>query len=78
MRLDQSIMAGFGVSEDDVRMFASSNVGLYGVDVSRLSKYLLVQLTSAWKHRTINTFAVTDVIQSLEGMRLRISHCFCE
>jgi hypothetical protein len=29
---------------------------------------LLVQLTSAWKYRTINTFAITDVIQHLEGL----------
>lgn len=28
---------------------------------------MLAQLTSASKHRTINTFAVTDVIQRLEG-----------
>ncbi|AXW63458.1 hypothetical protein CJO94_12065 [Ralstonia solanacearum] len=68
MTLDQTIMIGFGVSEEDVQAFVSSNVGLCGVDTSRLSKYLLVQLASARKHRTLNTFAVTDVIQYLEGV----------
>lgn len=60
-------MAGFGVSEHDVRSFIESNAGLSGIDTSRLSKFLHVQLTSAWKHRTLNTFAITDVIQHLEG-----------
>ncbi|ARK76830.1 hypothetical protein BOC39_25545 [Burkholderia pseudomallei] len=67
MCLDPSIMAGFGISDDDIKSFMASNAGLYGIDTSRLSRFLLAQLTSAWKHRTINTFAVTDVIQHLEG-----------
>jgi len=67
VELDPSVMAGFGVSEHDVTSFTESNAGLSGIDISRLSKFLLVQLTSAWKHRTINTFAITDVIQQLEG-----------
>ncbi|MFT4064867.1 hypothetical protein [Paraburkholderia sp.] len=67
MDLDPSIMAGFGISEQDIQSFTESNAGLAGIDKSRLSKYLLSQLTSAWKHRTINTFAITDVIQQLEG-----------
>jgi hypothetical protein len=65
--LDQCVMAGFGISEQDVRSFTESNAGFAAIDTSRLSKFLLVQLTSAWKHRTINTFAITDVIQHLEG-----------
>lgn len=71
MRLDSSIYDGFGVTPEDVYSYVSSDIGLYGVDVSRISSYLLVQLASAWKHRTLNTFAVTDVIQSLEGVRQR-------
>lgn len=67
MELDPSIMARFDVSEHDIQSFAKSNAGLAGIDTSPLSKFLLVQLASAWKQRTINTFAVTDVIQQLEG-----------
>lgn len=67
MGLDPSILAGFGISEHEVQSFTESNAGLAGIDSSRLSKFLLVQLTSAWKHRTINTFAITDLIQQLEG-----------
>lgn len=67
MSIDPSILDGFGVSEHDIDTFITSNAGLYGIDVSRLSKFLLVQLTSAWKHRSLNTFTVTDVIQHLEG-----------
>jgi hypothetical protein len=69
MKLDSSIYDGFGVTPEDVHAYVSSNTGLYGVDVSRLSSYLLVQLASAWKHRTLSTYSVTDLIQSLEGVR---------
>jgi len=71
MSLSEAILAGFGITQDDVRQFSSSNVGLHGVDVGRLSQFLLAQLTSACKHRTLNTFVVTDVIQNLEGVRSR-------
>ncbi|ODP31106.1 hypothetical protein [Pandoraea sp. ISTKB] len=67
MKLDPSVMADFGVSEHDIQSFTESNAGLAGINTSRLSKFLLVQLTSAWKHRIINTFSITDVIQQLEG-----------
>lgn len=67
MSIDPSILDGFGISEKDIHTFVTSNVGLCGIDGSRLSKFLLAQLTSAWKHRSLNTFAVTDVIQHLEG-----------
>ncbi|CAE6806007.1 hypothetical protein R69619_05431 [Paraburkholderia nemoris] len=67
MDLDPSILAVFCVSEHDIQSFTESNSGLAGIDISRLSRFLLVQLTSAWKHRTINTFAITDLIQQLEG-----------
>lgn len=71
MKLDSSIYDGFGVTQEYVRTYVSSDIGLHGVDVSRLSSYLLVQLASAWKHRTISTYSITDVIQSLEGVRQR-------
>lgn len=68
MSLDSSILIGLGVSEEDIQSFSASNAGLHGVDTSQLSRFLLAQLASAWKHRTINTFAVTDLIQHLEGI----------
>ncbi|KXS52717.1 MAG: hypothetical protein AWU57_2902 [Marinobacter sp. T13-3] len=71
MNLDSSIYDGFGVTPEDVETYVSSDVGLYGVEVSRLSSYLLVQLASAWKHRTLSTSSITGVIQSLEGVRQR-------
>jgi len=67
--LDKSILIGFDVTADDIREFESSHVGLCGVDTARMSRYLLVQLTSAWKHRSMSTFAVTDVIQYLEDIK---------
>lgn len=71
MKLDSCIYDGLGVTPEDVRNYVSSDIGLYGIDVSRLSNYLLVQLASAWKHRTLSTYSVTDIIQSLEGVRQR-------
>jgi len=68
MNLDPNTLIGLDISEEDIRSFTESNAGLYGVDTARLSKFLLAQLTSAWKHRTINTFAVTDLIQHLDGI----------
>lgn len=69
MSLDPNTLIGLDISEEDTRSFTESNAGLCGIDTSRLSKFLLAQLTSAWKHRTINTFTVTDLIQHLEGIR---------
>jgi hypothetical protein len=71
MNLDSSVYDGFGVTPEDVDTYLSSDIGLHGVDASRLSSYLLVQLASAWKHRTLSTYSITDVIQSLEGVRQR-------
>lgn len=46
-------MASFSISERDVRSFTESNAPFPGIDTLRLSKFLLVQLTTARKHRTI-------------------------
>lgn len=56
------------VSEDDVINFRNDHVGFCGVSMSRISQYLLLQLTSIHKHRTYNSFSITDVIQELEGV----------
>ncbi|MBW6391324.1 hypothetical protein [Billgrantia antri] len=71
MNFDSSIYDGFGVTQEDVDAYVYLDIGLYGVDITRISSYLLVQLASAWKHRTLNTYSITDVIQSLEGVRQR-------
>lgn len=58
----------FGVSENEVQDFRDNNVGLYGVDIERVSLLLLIQLTSALKQRVFNTYSVTDAIRYLEGL----------
>lgn len=56
------------ITEEDFVLFKDDNVGLCGVDCARLSYLLLAQLTSVRKYRTFNSFSVTDVIQTLEGV----------
>lgn len=56
------------ITEEEVALFQDDNVGLCGVDCSRLSPLLLAQLASVRKHRSFNYFSVTDVIQNLEGL----------
>lgn len=64
-----SVLLGqFCISEDDIVNFRNNNPGLCGVDISRVSKLLVAQLSSANKHRTFNSFSVTDVLQHLEGV----------
>jgi hypothetical protein len=58
----------FDVSENEVIHFKNNHVGFCGVDMNRLSQFLLIQLTSISKHRTYNSFSITDVIQELEGV----------
>ncbi len=59
----------FQVFEEQVNNFRDNNIGLYGVDISRVSWLLSVQLYCALKHRSFNIFSVTDVIQQIEGRR---------
>ena len=69
-----SLLESFGVEEAEVVNFSERNIGLHGVERSRLSWLLLVQLASALKHRSISMFSVTDVIQNLErSARLQTS-----
>mgnify|MGYP001082916273 CR=1 FL=1 len=62
------IFEGFDVSEDEVTHFRNNHVGFCRIDMNRLSQLLLIQLTSISKHRTYNSFSITDVIQELEGV----------
>ena len=60
------LFEGFDVSEDEVFHFRNNHVGFCRIDINRLSQFLLIQLTSISKHRTYNSFSITDVIQELE------------
>ncbi len=62
------VFEGFDVSEDEVAHFKNNHVGFCQLDMSRLSQFLLIQLASISKHRTYNSFSITDVIQELEGV----------
>jgi hypothetical protein len=64
----QALLKALDVTQADVATFRDTNVGLHRVEVSRLSQYLLAPLASFHKHRSLNTFAVTDAVQSLEGL----------
>ncbi len=56
------------ISEEDIVNFRDNNPGLCGVDMSRVSRLLVAQLSSARKHRVFNSFSVTDVLQRIEGV----------
>ncbi|MAK66165.1 MAG: hypothetical protein CMH21_06450 [Methylophaga sp.] len=62
------VFEGFDVTEDEVTHFRNNHVGFCGVDMNRLSQFLLIQLTSISKHGTHDSFLITDVIQELEGV----------
>lgn len=64
----QALLEALQITEDDVTSFRDENVGLCHLEVCRLSQYLLAQLSSFHKHRTLNSFAITDAIQTLEGV----------
>jgi hypothetical protein len=61
------ILKEFNLKEKDVTYFRESHVGLYGIDVKRVSWFLSAQLTFAGRSKLFSPFAVTDVIQRLEG-----------
>jgi len=51
------------------REFADNCVGFVGVDMARVSDYLLAQLYEVSITRAFNFYSVTDVLQGLEGER---------
>jgi len=53
------------ITEEDVINFRERSVGLNGIPLAHVSWFLSAQLACAKKFRTLNTFAVTDVIQRL-------------
>lgn len=68
MNLYSELLDCLHVSEEDVAFFRNDNPGFCGFDASRVSRLLVAQLSSVSKHRTFNSFSVTDVIQKLEGV----------
>lgn len=62
------VFDGFNISIEDVDDLCKEYVGFCGVDLDRVSRFLLMQLTSIRKHRVYSTFSITDVIQDLEGV----------
>jgi hypothetical protein len=62
------LFKSLNVSEEEVTYFGNTHTGLCNVDMTRISQFLLIQLASISKHRTYNSFSITDVIQELEGI----------
>jgi len=62
------VFEGFGVTEEEVAHFKNNHSGFCRLDMNRVSKFLLIQLTSINKHRTYNSSSITDAIQELEGV----------
>lgn len=62
------VFKGFDVTETEVNHFSNNHVGFCRVNMNQISRLLLIQLTSISKHRTYNSFSITDVIQELEGV----------
>ncbi|MBD9359053.1 hypothetical protein [Methylomonas fluvii] len=64
----EDVYEGFDLSKDEVEHFKNNHPGLCNVDLSRVSQFLLIQLAAIQKHRIYNSFAITEVIQELEGV----------
>lgn len=62
------IYEGFDVTEEEVSHFRENHPAFYNIDMSRISQFLIIQLASISKHRTYDSFSITDVIQELEGV----------
>ena len=57
---------GEQIDEQQLIEFVETNVGFFGLDLTRISTLLKVQLFIAWTNRYFNVYAVTDVIKHLE------------
>jgi hypothetical protein len=71
MQQINELLEHFQINNQELLDFKDSNLGLHRVDTSRISTLLLSQLAHFQKYRTFNTFSITDVIQSLEGLGMR-------
>lgn len=64
-------MSLFKITNDDVSMYLENNAGFYGLHESRISSLLFSQLTDAIKNRKFSSFAVTDLMQAIDGVNHR-------
>lgn len=63
----KNILSELDLTEEEVTYFREADVGLNGIDIQRVSWFLSAQLAFARKSKLFSSFAVTDVIQRLEG-----------
>ena len=61
------ILEEFNLLEEEVTYFREAHVGLNGIDIQRVSWFLSAQLAFVGKSKLFSSFALTDVIQRLEG-----------
>lgn len=53
-------------SDSDIEQLLGNHPGLFGIDRSRMGRLLCDQLVHGITTRTLNSFAVTDVLEALE------------
>ncbi len=58
----------FRVTREDITHFTANDIGFYGLDTSRISQFLKIQLTAFSKHGPYCSANLTGVIQGLEGV----------
>lgn len=58
----------FRVTREEVAHFTENDIGFYGVDVSRISQFLKIQLTAFGKHGPYCSSNLTGIIQGLENV----------
>lgn len=65
---DVDVYQRFRVTPEEVAHFTANDIGFYGVDASRISQFLKIQLTAFSKHGPYCSANLTGVIQGLEGV----------
>lgn len=71
VKLSSELRDIFKITDDDVSIYLGDNSGLYGLHESRISSLLFSQLTDAIKNRKFSSFAVTDLMQAIDGVKHR-------
>ncbi|MFQ2271035.1 hypothetical protein [Aeromonas enteropelogenes] len=71
VKLSSELMSLFKITNDDVSIYLENNAGFYGLHESRISSLLFSQLTDAIKNRKFSSFAVTDLMQAIDGVNHR-------
>ena len=65
---DVDVYQRFRVTPEEVAHFTKNDIGFYGVDVSRISQFLKIQLTAFGKHGPYCRSNLTGIIQGLENV----------